>query len=200
MVLRQIRELAGPPTVPLFTSRTALALGVILLLAATVRLVFSARAPAFVLFSDSADFFQAAYSLSQIVEFPLPLKRAPLYPIFLALPIRAIGPSTEVTVLVQHLLGLGSVVLVYLLGTIAFNRPTGLLAALGAALNGSLLMMEHSLNAEALFTPLLLSALLLFLLAIRSGRLALFVGPVCCSASAHSPARPLKRFCRCLWQ
>jgi 4-amino-4-deoxy-L-arabinose transferase-like glycosyltransferase len=175
VVLRQTRALAGPPTVPLLTFRTALALGAILLLAAAVRLVFLARAPAFVLLSDSADFFQAAYGLSQAGEFPLPLKRAPLYPIFLALPIRAIGPSTEVTVLVQHLLGLGSVVLVYLLGAVAFNRPTGLLAALGAAMNGSLLLMEHSLNAEALFTPLLLSALLIFLLAIRSGRLTLFV-------------------------
>ena len=175
VVLRQTRELAGPPTAPLFTYRTALALGSILLLAAALRLVLLARAPAFVLFGDSEDFFRAAYTLSQTFEFPLPLKRAPLYPIFLALPIRAIGPSTEVIVMVQHLLGLGSVVLVYLLGAVAFNRPTGLLAALGAAINGSLLLMEHSINAEALFVPLLLSALLVFLLAIRSGRLTLFV-------------------------
>jgi 4-amino-4-deoxy-L-arabinose transferase-like glycosyltransferase len=174
VVLRQTRELAGPPTARLFTFPSVLVLGSILLLAAAVRLVFLARAPAFVLFTDSADFFQAAYFLSQTGEFPLPLKRAPLYPIFLSLPIRAIGPSTEVTVLVQHLLGLGCVVLVYLLGAVTFNRPTGLLAALGVAINGSMLLMEHTINAEALFTPLLLSALLLFLLATRSGRLALF--------------------------
>ena len=166
---------AAPPA-PLFTLRTAFALGCIIVLAAALRLVFVARAPAFVLFGDSPDFFQAAYRLAQDLTFPLPLKRAPLYPLFLALPIRTLGPSSEVTVLVQHLLGLGSVVLVYLLGAVAFNRPTGLLAALGTAINGSLLLMEHSINAEALFTPLLLATLVLFLLATRAHRGALYLG------------------------
>jgi 4-amino-4-deoxy-L-arabinose transferase-like glycosyltransferase len=97
-----------------------------------------------------------------------PIKRAPLYPFFLAGVIRVLGPSLETTAIVQHALGLVTVVLVYLLGAVAFGRPTGLVAALGAATCRALLLTEHTVASEAVFTPLLVGSLLLVLLGIRT--------------------------------
>ena len=70
---------------------------------------------------------------------------------------------------------MASILLVYALGALAFGRPTGLVAALGMALNGSLLLMERTVGAEALYAPLLLAAALALLLALRSGRLPLLL-------------------------
>jgi hypothetical protein len=80
------------------------------------------------------------------------------------------GPSLDRIVAVQHGLGLLTIGLVYLLGSLAFGRLVGLLAACGVALNGSLLTMEHALVSEALFTSLLLASCAAMLGAIRSDR------------------------------
>jgi hypothetical protein len=159
----------------LLTPWTTAALALILLLGAVLRLAMVANAPAFILFADSADFYLAGYNLLQTGQFDLHFKRAPLYPLYLAAVTAMAGRDLEVAVLVQHLLGLGTVALAYFLGALAFGRPTGLLAALGVAINGSLLLMEHSINAEALFTPLLIASLLLACLARRTGRIWLYL-------------------------
>jgi 4-amino-4-deoxy-L-arabinose transferase-like glycosyltransferase len=165
----------SPPAEGLVTPLSAALLGLILLLAAAIRLALIAHAPAFVLFGDSAEFYVTGQHLAQSGDFPLPLKRAPLYPLFLAGVAAALGPRLEVAALMQHILGLGTVVLTYLLGALTFGRVVGLLAAFGVAINGSLLLMEHTINAEALFTPLLLASLALFFAALRCGRSALFL-------------------------
>lgn len=172
---RPPRHYPTPTSDGLLTPWTTIALALILLVGAVMRLALVANAPAFILFGDSEDFYLAGYRLLQSGELDLPFKRAPLYPLFLAGMTALAGPYLEAAALVQHLLGLGTVALTYFLGALAFGRATGLLAALGVAINGSLLLMEHSINAEAVFTPLLLAALLLSFLALRSGRMWLYL-------------------------
>jgi hypothetical protein len=70
----------------LFSPRVALALGLILLLAAGLRWAVGTRAPVFLAYRDSSQFFAAAYDLVQSAQLELPLKRAPMYPLFLAGP------------------------------------------------------------------------------------------------------------------
>src|SRR5215211_1101555 len=122
-----------PPAPRLLTPWTLAGLALILALAVTLRLVLISHARPFVLSHDSEEFFTAGYSLVQTGEFPLPLKRAPLYALFLAGNVASFGPSLEAVAVVQHVLGLLTVVLVYLLGALAFGRLTGLLAALATA-------------------------------------------------------------------
>ena len=165
----------GQATTRLFTPWTATALVLILLLGLGFRLVIATQAPAFVALFDSADFFRAGYDLARSGDFSLPFKRAPLYPAFLAGVIASVGPSLEAAALIQHALGLVTVTLAYFVGALAFGRSIGLLAALGTAINGSLLGMEHFLVAEAIYTPLLLASVLLLLLGLRSERTWLFV-------------------------
>jgi 4-amino-4-deoxy-L-arabinose transferase-like glycosyltransferase len=154
----------------LLTPRSALGLGVILCIAMLFRLAITILAPAFLAYSDTIEYFTAGYSLAIDGQLDLHFKRAPLYPVFLAGMILVFGPSLEITALFQHALGLVTVILVYLLGAAAFGRPTGLVAALGAATCGPLLLAEHTVNSEAVFTPLLVGSLLLVLLGVRTGR------------------------------
>jgi len=144
-------------------------------LAGAIRLVLALHAPAFVNGYDSSDYVSAAFDLATRGEFTLRFKRAPLYPLFIASGISRPGPTLEQIALLQHGLGLLSVVLTYLLGAVAIGRGTGLLGALGVAVNGALLLMERSIMSEVLFTPLLLLGTLLFLLAIRQDRHWIFI-------------------------
>ena len=48
--------------------------------------------------NDSADYFTAGYELAHSGDFPLPLKRAPLYPVFLAGVIATAGRRPQTTV------------------------------------------------------------------------------------------------------
>jgi 4-amino-4-deoxy-L-arabinose transferase-like glycosyltransferase len=159
----------------LLTHRSALGLGVILSIAALFRLATIFLAPAFQLNNDTSQYFTAGYSLATDGQLDLHVKRAPLYPVFLAGVIRVLGPSLETTAIVQHVLGLVNVVLVYLLGAVAFGRPTGLVAALGAATCGALLLTEHTVASEAVFTPLLVGSLLLVVLGLRTERSSFFL-------------------------
>jgi 4-amino-4-deoxy-L-arabinose transferase-like glycosyltransferase len=163
------------PISTLFSRRSILILGLILLVGLGARLFLILHAPTFTAYIDSLDYFYPGYRLAQDGQFELLAKRAPLYALFLGGTIATLGPSLEPAASVQHLLGLASVVLVYALGALAFGRPTGLLAALGVALNGALLLTEHSIASEALYTPLLLASLLLVLLGVRTGRWPLFL-------------------------
>jgi 4-amino-4-deoxy-L-arabinose transferase-like glycosyltransferase len=128
------------------------------------------RAPVFLAYRDSSQFFAAAYDLVQSGQLELPLKRAPMYPLFLAGVIASLGPSLEAVATVQHLLGLGTVLMVYALGAVVFGRGTGLLAALVAGVNGSLVLMEHSVFAEALLTPVLMGSVLALVVGLRGER------------------------------
>src|SRR5205085_2890452 len=68
---------------------------------------------------------------------------------------------------VQHALGVLTAGLSYHLGRLAFGRLAGLLAGMLVALSGPLLVYEHYLLTEPLFTPLLTLTLLLMLRALQ---------------------------------
>ncbi|MCC7105131.1 MAG: glycosyltransferase family 39 protein, partial [Chloroflexi bacterium] len=177
---------------PVWTRGVVLILAVALVAAAALRVALTAQAPAFLVGNDSADYFSAGYSVATGGSLVLPLKRAPLYSLFLAGCIAGLGPSLERAVAVQHALGLVTVVLTYLLGALAFSRPVGLVAAVLVALNGSLLQMEQLVISEALFTPLLLGALVVCSLASQTARRGWYLATGVCLglAALTRPAAP----------
>lgn len=141
-----------------------LTLLLILALAGGLRLAFATSSPTFLIVNDSGDFATAGYQLATQGDFPLREKRAPLYPLFLAGLFATGGTDLGAIARAQHLLGLASVALAYALGALLAGRGAGLLAALGTAVNGALLVIEQTIGSEALFAPLLPAALVLLLL------------------------------------
>lgn len=147
----------------------ALAIGTVALVAAAIRVAFAFRVPVFML-RDSISYFLPAWDLLNGLGFDLSVRRTPVYPWFLAGAMSLFGEELLAIAFAQHLLGLGSAVLVYLLGRQLFGRAAGLLAALVTALNGALLISEHYLMPEVLLIALLLLTLLAFLHALRTER------------------------------
>ena len=87
--------------------------------------------------------------------------RAPLYPYVLAGIYAVSGGSIRVAVLVQHLVGAATVVLVYLLARRLFAEPVAWVAGLAAAAYWPLVYFEGDLLIETTFLFLNLAALLL---------------------------------------
>jgi 4-amino-4-deoxy-L-arabinose transferase-like glycosyltransferase len=143
-------------------------LALLLVVAALLRAAFLLRATVFII-ADSENYFLPAYRLAHGQGFDLEARRAPLYPVFIAAVIRAIGQDLAALALAQHLLGLITTGLTYGLARATFGRTAGLLASLPVALNGSLLISEQTVSSEALFTSLLLLAALLGVLGLRGG-------------------------------
>ena len=154
---------------------TVLPLLLALVVGAMLRIELTLTAPPFLVANDSAEYFSAGYNLLTSGDLQLSVKRTPLYAIFLAGLTGAVGPSLDRLVLVQHALGLLTIVLAYLLGRLAFGPLAASVAALGVAVNGALLMMEHLIISEALFTPLLLASLVAVLAAHQRRHMALWL-------------------------
>src|SRR5215208_644926 len=146
----------------------------LLALAAIVRAVFLFRAPVF-LRHDSVTYFQTGYELVRGAGFDLPLRRSPLYPLFIAAVIWVFGEDLHALAFVQHLLGLITVAVSYLLGKALFGRVAGAVAGLLSGLSAPLLIHEHYILSEPLFTPLLGLGLLLTVYALQGGRARLYV-------------------------
>lgn len=138
----------------------------LVLLAIVVRGVLLTRAPLF-LRRDSVAYFQVGWELANGLGFDLPLRRTPLYPLFIAGVVWTLGEDLRGLALAQHLLGVVTVVATYFLGRAMFGRLAGALAALAIALSAPLLIYEHYILAEPLFIPLLTLGLLLMVLALR---------------------------------
>ena len=83
----------------------------------------------------------------------------PLYPYFLAFWYALVGPSAVVVALVQAALALGTIAIVYALGTRLADETVGLLAAGFAAVYGPSLFYESMFIPEALGIPLYAAAL-----------------------------------------
>ena len=170
---------SGAPTWPVRFGQRAVAfvrahpdlvlLGLLVLLAVVVRGTLLARAPLF-LRRDSVAYFQVGWELANGLGFDLPLRRTPLYPLFIAGVVALFGEDLRGLALAQHLLGVVTVVATYFLGRAMFGRAAGALAALAVALSAPLLIYEHYILAEPLFIPLLTIGLLLVVLALRGGR------------------------------
>src|SRR4051812_13293849 len=136
------------------------------LIAVGARGVLLTRAPLF-LRRDSVAYFQVGWELANGLGFDLPLRRTPLYPLFIAGVVWTLGEDLRGLALAQHLLGIVTVVATYFLGRAMFGRLAGALAALAIALSAPLLIYEHYILAEPLFIPLLTLGLLLVVLALR---------------------------------
>lgn len=149
-------------------------LGGLLLVAVLVRGAFVFRAPLF-LRRDSVAYFQSGYALANGLGFDLPLRRTPLYPLFVAGVVWTLGEDLRGLAVAQHLLGLVTVAATYWLGTAMFGRVAGALAGLMVALSAPLLIHEHYILAEPLFIPLLTLGLLALVYAIRRDRGRLYV-------------------------
>src|SRR5215212_5598868 len=146
----------------------ALAIGLIVLVATAIRVAFAFRVPVFLL-RDSISYFLPAWDLLNGYGFDLSIRRTPVYPGFLAGAMALFGEDLLAVAFAQHLLGVLSAVLVYVLGRMTVGRAAGLIAALVTALNGALIIAEHYLMPEVALTFLLLLTFVVFLGALRSG-------------------------------
>jgi tetratricopeptide (TPR) repeat protein len=128
-----------------------------------------------------------------------PCLRPPGYVWFLAAVFGVSGGSYAAPRVAQHLLGLLTVVLVYLLGRRAFGVLAGRYAAGLTALHWGLLYFEGELHAEALLLPLLLGGLLLALGGAERARSAALAGLVLGLACIVRPNALLVLPCVTLW-
>jgi 4-amino-4-deoxy-L-arabinose transferase-like glycosyltransferase len=138
----------------------------VVLVAIVARGVLLTRAPLF-LRRDSVAYFQVGWELANGLGFDLPLRRTPLYPLFIAGVVWLLGEDLRGLALAQHLLGVVTVVATYFLGRAIYGRLAGAVAALAVALSAPLLIYEHYILAEPLFIPLLVLGLLLVVLALN---------------------------------
>ena len=131
-----------------------------------LRGLFQFRVPVFMT-KDSPEYYLPAYHLIAGQGFDLPERRTPLYSLFIAGTIGLFGTELMALAFVQHLLGAVTAGLTYGLGKVSFSRPAGLVAGLLTALAAPLLVYEHHVMSETLFTFTLVLSALLFMLAAR---------------------------------
>src|SRR5688572_13119464 len=143
---------------------------IVVLVAIVVRTRFLSAGPPTFVTPDSDDYLWPGYALASGLGFEPELRRTPLYPIFIGA-VLATGGDLATLAAVQHGLGVVTAGLTYGLGRIAFGnvagRASGLLAGLMVALSGPLVIYEHYLMSEALFTLTLTLALLALVVALR---------------------------------
>ncbi|MBA2446397.1 MAG: glycosyltransferase family 39 protein [Chloroflexi bacterium] len=154
----------------LYRSADAAALGLILLCGLLARVVLVYGAPVFIM-KDSQSYFLPGWDLAHGLPFDLELRRTPLYSWFVALVLRVFGDQLVPLAIVQHGLGLITVAGTYWLGRAVFGRGVGLAAGLLTALAGPLLLFEHYVMPEALFTCLLVLGVGALVAGLRLGRL-----------------------------
>jgi 4-amino-4-deoxy-L-arabinose transferase-like glycosyltransferase len=131
-----------------------------------VRLAFATRAPVFGT-KDSFEYIQPAVSLLSGQGFDLALRRPPVYSLFAAGSMAVLGQNLAALALVQHLLGVLTVLLSYWLGRFLFGRFVGVLAGILVALDSVLIIYEHYALSESFFTLVLLGACMLMVVALR---------------------------------
>jgi 4-amino-4-deoxy-L-arabinose transferase-like glycosyltransferase len=174
------RGFVGPTStaVARFFANEAVQVGALLLAALLVRLAFHDRSPVFVS-KDSQSYFLPGWELARAQPFELGQRRTPGYPLFIAAVILALGEDLQAVALAQHLLGIATVGVTYLLGRLTFGRGAGLVAGFLVALSGPLLIYERYVMSETLFGLLLGLTLLAGAVAVRrraSGRRWLLAG------------------------
>jgi 4-amino-4-deoxy-L-arabinose transferase-like glycosyltransferase len=144
----------------------ALAVGLILLVAVSIRVAFAFRVPVFLL-RDSISYFLPAWDLLNGYDADLSIRRTPVYPGFLTFALALFGEDLLAVAFAQHILGILSAVLVYWLGRLTIGRAAGLIAALVTAANGALIIAEHYLMPEAVLIFLLLVTFVVFVTAVQ---------------------------------
>jgi Dolichyl-phosphate-mannose-protein mannosyltransferase len=136
------------------------ALATLVLLGAILRAGLLARAPAFIT-NDSLSYLLPGFDLATGLGFDPIFKRPPGYPLFVGGALWLFGQQSLLGLLAaQHLLGLLTVALTYLLGRALWGQAAGWLAGSLAAISGPLIVTEHYIMSETLFGCLLTAALL----------------------------------------
>ena len=151
------------------------ALALLLAVGGLLRAAFMFRAPAFFVGGDSQTYLVPAYELARDGNWDIGVRRPPGYPVFLAGAILVLGEDMRAVAFAQHLLGLVTVACTYGLARALAGPWAGVLAGLGAAISGPLLVYERYVMAEALFTAALTAGACALLLARRAGRTTLAV-------------------------
>jgi 4-amino-4-deoxy-L-arabinose transferase-like glycosyltransferase len=148
-----------------------LAILLIVLVAFSVRSAFAFRVPAFVT-KDSLEYVEPALALVDGEPFALAQRRTPVYPMVVAGAVALFGRDLLAITFAQHLLGVGTAVFTYVIARLTFGRAAGLLAGLAAALSSPLLIYEHYLITESVFTFFLILAILLMVAGLKRERMA----------------------------
>lgn len=159
---------AAPRGPRLLTRHPDLALLALLVAVAAVpRLMLQLQAPIF-LSTDSSEYVRPAYDLVNGQGLTTRLKRPNGYPLMLGAVFAVAGPDLMAAAAVQHVLGIVTVGLTYLLGRVCFNRAVGFGAALLVAVSGPQLTWEQTLLSESICTLLLVVLALALILATRA--------------------------------
>jgi 4-amino-4-deoxy-L-arabinose transferase-like glycosyltransferase len=135
-------------------------MALVLIVALAVRAAFAFRVPMFVT-KDSLEYIEPALNLLAGQPFDLPQRRTPVYPLFLAGAMALVGPDLQGIAFVQHLLGAATAVFAFVIGRACFGTAAGTMSGLLTALASPLLIYEHYLITESVFTFLLVGALTL---------------------------------------
>lgn len=138
-------------------------------LAVVVRLAFAFRAPPFVT-NDSQSYLLPGYDLAHGLGFAPAFKRPPAYPVFIAGVQALFGEELRVLALVQHLLGVLTVVGSFALGWLVFGRAAGIVAGLLTAFSGPLLVTERYLMSETFFGLFITAALVAYVAGVLRGQ------------------------------
>lgn len=154
----------------------ALCVGIVLLTAAAFKLGFALRIPPFIA-KDSQAYFLPAYDLVHLGQFELGLRRTPAYPLFLSGVLVLLGDDLRGIVLLQHLLGVLTAGLAFVLGRLVAGkhavsgRVVGVAAGVLAGISAPLVAYEHYLLTETLFTFAVTAMLVGLVWACRGGML-----------------------------
>lgn len=149
------------------------ALLLVVLVAGGLRMAFAFRIPAFVT-KDSVEYVEPALALVDGGPFVLAQRRTPVYPLFMAGSVALFGRDLLAITFAQHLLGIGTAMLTFAIGRMTFGRTVGLVGGLLAALSSPLLIYEHYLITESVFTFFLIVAICLFVAGLRTRLLRYF--------------------------
>jgi 4-amino-4-deoxy-L-arabinose transferase-like glycosyltransferase len=153
-------------------------LGLVLAAAACMRAVWwSLDLPPF-LDPDSWGYFVPGYDLLTSGQLTVGLRRTPGYALFSAAALGVFGQNSLMPLLaIQHLIGVATAGLTYVLGRVLFGRATAVLAGLLVALDGPLLLLEHNVMTETLSAFWLVATSLLLVVGLKLDRAILvFVG------------------------
>jgi hypothetical protein len=150
-----------------------IAITVIVLGALALRGAFHFRTLVF-LEGDSQSYLLPAWDLLNGRGFAPELRRAPVYPLFIAGSFAVAGLQLETLAAIQHLLGVVTVVLTYLLARRWLGVLPSIFAAGLIAASGPLLIYERYVMSETLFGTLLTATVLMLILAIQKNDLRLF--------------------------
>ncbi|MBI4460932.1 MAG: glycosyltransferase family 39 protein [Acidobacteria bacterium] len=154
-----------------------MAIAVVVALAAVPRLLITVSLPP-LLHLDSDSYFEITQRLWRGQGFGDLSRRAPLYPLFLWLTARFPQAGLFPVVLAQHLLGIGTAVLFYLIPRRLLAprfRSLAVVCGLAAGILMYPALLEHSILSESLYTFLLGAAAYCLLAWVQASRDAMAV-------------------------